>query len=72
MYVEASDRRTPGLVYIAGVVPDPISEVELEATNHKTFIAAVHENVYAVEIHGWIDNVYAVTAHGRAKLDCSC
>jgi hypothetical protein len=52
LLVFGSSARTPGIVFVAGLVPDGVPAVSVELAGGTTVSAPVAENVYVASIHG--------------------
>jgi hypothetical protein len=68
LMLQSTATELPGVDYVAGLVPDGVKQVALELTDKQTVIVPVHENVYAEEIHGYVNNGYMITVSGRTKI----
>jgi hypothetical protein len=63
--MEAGTHRAPGVVFVAGVAPDGVSQVTLHLSGGASQTLTVRDNVYMAEVHG---AVAATTFAGAAPL----
>jgi hypothetical protein len=67
--VEAGSTKAVGMDFVAGVVPDGISEVTVHLASGTIEAVAVHENMYATGVHGSITGVTASGPAGHVNVE---
>jgi hypothetical protein len=67
--VSSGSRRARGTDFIAGLVPDGVSEIAVHLAGGRTRMAAVRENVYLVAVSGTPESVTFTGPHGVVRLE---